>query len=250
MVLQAHHRWIQVPCTPQLRLWLSSSLTSMTTNPSLKIAHPTVLKSKKALPMVVLSSRYMLLTRTRVSMDKSGTTLSSNLTKKEPNSMLMKKLEKCLPIKCLTARVKMANKFQSRSRLWIPVNLVLKACARLPLKSRIPMTTLRFLTVRYIFKRFFFHVLISRFFFQRYVENVKQDTNINTNILRVSASDEDADNNGAIRYSLTAPGDPSDLDYFDIQPESGWIYLTKPLDVSIFKTSKIKKNRARNQENM
>ena len=73
---------------------------------------------------------------------------------------------------------------------------------------------------------------------QRYVENVKQDTNINTNILRVSASDEDADNNGAIRYSLTAPGDPSDLDYFDIQPESGWIYLTKPLDVSIFKLLK------------
>ena len=63
---------------------------------------------------------------------------------------------------------------------------------------------------------------------------MKQDTNIGTNILRVSASDEDADNNGAIRYSLTAPGDPSDLDYFDIQPESGWIFLTKPLDVSLF----------------
>lgn len=81
--------------------------------------------------------------------------------------------------------------------------------------------------------------------FQRYVENVKQDTNINTNILRVSASDEDADNNGAIRYSLTAPGDPSDLDYFDIQPESGWIYLTKPLDVSISKTKKIHRKIAR-----
>lgn len=66
------------------------------------------------------------------------------------------------------------------------------------------------------------------------MENVKQDTNIGSNILRVSASDEDADNNGAIRYSLTAPGEPSDLDYFDIQPESGWIYLTKPLDVSLF----------------
>ena len=69
------------------------------------------------------------------------------------------------------------------------------------------------------------------------MENVKQDTNIGTNILRVSASDEDADNNGAIRYSLTAPGDPSDLDYFDIQPESGWIFLTKPLDVSDFSQS-------------
>jgi len=62
---------------------------------------------------------------------------------------------------------------------------------------------------------------------------VKQDTNIGSNILRVSASDEDADNNGAIRYSLTAPNDPADLDYFDIQPESGWIFLQKPLDVSL-----------------
>ena len=68
---------------------------------------------------------------------------------------------------------------------------------------------------------------------QKYVENVKQDTNIMTNILRVSASDEDADNNGAIRYSLTAPYDPSDLKYFDIHAESGWIFLKKPLDVSV-----------------
>ncbi len=71
-----------------------------------------------------------------------------------------------------------------------------------------------------------------RIFLQRYIENVKQDTNIGSNILRVSASDEDADNNGAIRYSLTAPFDPADLDYFDIHPESGWIYLRKALDVS------------------
>ena len=70
------------------------------------------------------------------------------------------------------------------------------------------------------------------YFLQKYVENVKQDTNIMTNILRVSASDEDADNNGAIKYSLTAPYDPSDINYFDIQPESGWIFLKKPLDVS------------------
>jgi hypothetical protein len=59
-----------------------------------------------------------------------------------------------------------------------------------------------------------------------------QDTNIGTNILRVSASDEDADNNGAIRYSLAAPFQRDDLNYFDIQPESGWIFLRKPLDVS------------------
>ncbi|XP_037038290.1 neural-cadherin isoform X5 [Bradysia coprophila] len=65
---------------------------------------------------------------------------------------------------------------------------------------------------------------------QKYVENVKQDASIGTNILRVSASDEDADNNGAIVYSLSAPYNSQDLDYFEIQPESGWIVLKKPLD--------------------
>lgn len=49
----------------------------------------------------------------------------------------------------------------------------------------------------------------------------------------MSASDEDADNNGAIVYNLTAPVDPNDIDYFEIQPESGWIILKKPLDVSL-----------------
>ncbi|CAG0914580.1 unnamed protein product, partial [Notodromas monacha] len=68
---------------------------------------------------------------------------------------------------------------------------------------------------------------------QRYVENVKQDTSIGTNILRVSASDEDADNNGAILYTLHPAEEGSDDDqYFDIQPESGWISLKKPLHSS------------------
>ncbi|XP_035701024.1 neural-cadherin isoform X3 [Folsomia candida] len=65
---------------------------------------------------------------------------------------------------------------------------------------------------------------------QKYIENVKQDTGVMSNILRVSASDEDADNNGAIVYSLSAPSNPSDLEYFEIQQESGWIILKKPLD--------------------
>lgn len=65
------------------------------------------------------------------------------------------------------------------------------------------------------------------------MENVKQDASIGTNILRVSASDEDADNNGAIVYTLNAGSNPADLEYFEIQPESGWIVLKKPLDVSI-----------------
>ena len=69
---------------------------------------------------------------------------------------------------------------------------------------------------------------------QKYVENVKQDASAGTNILRVSASDEDADNNGAIMYSLSSPNNDQGLDYFEIQPESGWIVLKKPLDVSNF----------------
>lgn len=69
---------------------------------------------------------------------------------------------------------------------------------------------------------------------QRYVENVKQDANIGTNILRVSASDEDADNNGAITYTLSSLNNDQGLEYFEIQPESGWIVLKKPLDVSIY----------------
>lgn len=73
----------------------------------------------------------------------------------------------------------------------------------------------------------------NTFIVQKYVENVKQDASIGTNILRVSASDEDADNNGAIVYSLNAGSNALDLEYFEIQPESGWIVLKKPLDVSI-----------------
>ncbi|XP_034945700.1 neural-cadherin-like isoform X3 [Chelonus insularis] len=65
---------------------------------------------------------------------------------------------------------------------------------------------------------------------QKYVENVKQDASIGTNILRVSASDEDADNNGAIVYSLSSPNNGQDLEYFEIQSESGWIVLKKALD--------------------
>lgn len=75
--------------------------------------------------------------------------------------------------------------------------------------------------------------------FQKYVENVKQDASIGTNILRVSASDEDADNNGAIVYTLSAPYNPLDLEYFEIQPDSGWIVLKKPLDVSFSLTQLI-----------
>ncbi|XP_022246300.1 neural-cadherin-like [Limulus polyphemus] len=65
---------------------------------------------------------------------------------------------------------------------------------------------------------------------QEYKEHVKQDTPVGTNILRVSASDEDADDNGAVVYNLSAPYDPSDFSYFKINPESGWVILQKALD--------------------
>lgn len=65
---------------------------------------------------------------------------------------------------------------------------------------------------------------------QEYKENVKQDTPIGTLILRVSASDEDADNNGAITYNLSAPGNMDDINYFSMNEDSGWIVLRRPLD--------------------
>ncbi|XP_069950928.1 neural-cadherin-like isoform X3 [Cherax quadricarinatus] len=78
---------------------------------------------------------------------------------------------------------------------------------------------------------------------QKYIENVKQDTNVGTNILRVSASDEDADNNGAIIYNLTSAANPGDLEYFEVQPESGWIILKKPLDRESYRLTAVAQDR-------
>lgn len=63
-----------------------------------------------------------------------------------------------------------------------------------------------------------------------YHENIKQDTPVGNNVLRVAASDEDADNNGVVVYSLFARSADDD-GYFEINPESGWIRLKKSLDV-------------------
>lgn len=65
---------------------------------------------------------------------------------------------------------------------------------------------------------------------QEYHENVRQDMSIGSHILRVSASDEDVDMNGAIRYSLEASRRRDDLDYFSVNQDTGWISLNKPLD--------------------
>ena len=70
---------------------------------------------------------------------------------------------------------------------------------------------------------------------RRYVEIVRENAEIGTNILKVSASDNDAsDKNGAIRYRFSRSSFNADLlEYFDMDPESGWISLKKPLDTSI-----------------
>lgn len=64
-----------------------------------------------------------------------------------------------------------------------------------------------------------------------YHENIKQDTSVGTNVLKVAASDEDADNNGVVVYSLYARS-REDEGYFEINRESGIITLKKALDVS------------------
>lgn len=65
---------------------------------------------------------------------------------------------------------------------------------------------------------------------QEYHERIRQDMPIGSHILRVSASDEDVDLNGAISYSLAASGRRDDLDFFSVSSETGWISLKKPLD--------------------
>lgn len=65
---------------------------------------------------------------------------------------------------------------------------------------------------------------------QEYHENVRQDMSVGSHILRVSASDEDVDTNGAISYSLLPSGRRDDLDYFSVSSETGWVSLKKPLD--------------------
>ncbi|KAG9510290.1 Neural-cadherin [Fragariocoptes setiger] len=79
---------------------------------------------------------------------------------------------------------------------------------------------------------------------QEYHENVRQDTPTNAHILRVSASDEDADLNGAITYSLaqTSSGG-SDNEYFSINSDSGWITLRKPLDRDSYRMTAIAMDR-------
>jgi len=79
---------------------------------------------------------------------------------------------------------------------------------------------------------------------QEYHENVRQDMSIGSHILRVSASDEDVDLNGAIRYSIAASGRRDDLDYFSVSSETGWISLRKPLDRDSYQLRAIARDQA------
>lgn len=79
---------------------------------------------------------------------------------------------------------------------------------------------------------------------QEYHENVRQDMSIGSHILRVSASDEDVDLNGAITYNLVARGNRYDLDYFSVSPETGWISLRKPLDRDSYQLQAVARDQA------
>uniref|UniRef100_A0A6G1SIF4 Neural-cadherin n=1 Tax=Aceria tosichella TaxID=561515 RepID=A0A6G1SIF4_9ACAR len=65
---------------------------------------------------------------------------------------------------------------------------------------------------------------------QEYHENVRQDMAIGSHILRVSASDEDVDLNGAISYHLAPHTRRADLDFFSVNQETGWISLKRALE--------------------
>ena len=49
--------------------------------------------------------------------------------------------------------------------------------------------------------------------------------------MRVAATDIDEGENARITYSLRANRDESDLDYFQIDPQSGFIKLVKAIEV-------------------
>ncbi|GAB6020929.1 hypothetical protein CHUAL_003573 [Chamberlinius hualienensis] len=68
---------------------------------------------------------------------------------------------------------------------------------------------------------------------QSYDEKMKQQTKPGSDIFRLSATDDDADNNAVIVYSLEAAsdGNTEGLEYFTVDPDSGWVSLKKPLGV-------------------
>lgn len=79
---------------------------------------------------------------------------------------------------------------------------------------------------------------------QEYRENVRQDMSVGSHVLRVSAMDEDVDLNGAISYHIAAGKRPQDLDYFEINSETGWISLKRALDRDSYQFAAVAKDQA------
>nr|BAD91054.1 Af1-cadherin [Artemia franciscana] len=63
-----------------------------------------------------------------------------------------------------------------------------------------------------------------------YRETIPQDSKVNQTVMRVAATDIDEGENARITYSLRANRDESDLDYFQIDPQSGFIKLVKAIE--------------------
>ncbi|XP_043236819.1 neural-cadherin-like isoform X1 [Amphibalanus amphitrite] len=61
-----------------------------------------------------------------------------------------------------------------------------------------------------------------------YQETIAKDTDPESVVLRISATDADSDANGAIEYFLNA-SHPTDASYFSIEPRTGVITLAQPL---------------------
>lgn len=85
-----------------------------------------------------------------------------------------------------------------------------------------------------------------------YHENLRQGMAVGNQVMRVSATDEDADINGMITYSLAPTNNPETkigLEYFSINPDTGWITLKKPLDRDKFKLQAIAQDRGKPPNN-
>ncbi|RWS06307.1 Pt1-cadherin-like protein [Dinothrombium tinctorium] len=63
-----------------------------------------------------------------------------------------------------------------------------------------------------------------------YKVRIKQDSTIGSNVVKISATDEDSNENGDITYSLQPIDSATDLDFFQIEPKTGWITVNKILN--------------------
>ena len=66
-------------------------------------------------------------------------------------------------------------------------------------------------------------------FRQIYRLSIPRDTELNTNVLRISATDSDSDENGTVEYLLNSVRRDDD-GYFTVDPRTGVITLARRLD--------------------